>query len=49
MATRRYIERPTLHPKGFVQSADLPYDLRVAEVRAAMDDMYDFLYNVNSS
>jgi len=48
MPSGRYIERPTLHPKGFVSQAKLPYDLRVAEVRAAMDDMYDFLYNVNS-
>ena len=31
-----------------MSDAKLPYDLRVAEVRAAMDDMYDFLYNVNS-
>jgi hypothetical protein len=44
----RYIDRPTLHPKGFSAQTALPYDLRAAEVRAAMDDLYDFLYNVNT-
>ena len=48
MAAGRYIERPTLHPRGFLPDARLPYDLRVTEVRAAMDDFYDFLYNINT-
>ena len=48
MAEGRYVERPTLHPRGFLQEAKLPYDLRVTEVRAAMDDFYDFLYNINT-
>jgi hypothetical protein len=43
----QYIERATLHPRGFNDSAVLPYGLRVAEVKAAMDDIYDLLYNVN--
>lgn len=43
----QYIERPTLHPRGFNEGADLPYGLRVAEVKAALDDIYDFLHNVN--
>lgn len=43
-----YIDRPNLHPRGFDQQLDLPYGLRVAEVRAALEDVYDFLYNVNT-
>ncbi len=45
MAT--FIDRATLHPKGWNEGVDLPYDLRVSEVKAAIDDIYDFLYNVN--
>jgi hypothetical protein len=36
-----------LHPRGFNESAALPYGLRVAEIKAAIDDVYDFFYNVN--
>lgn len=43
----RYIDRATLHPKGFNDAVGLPYGLRGAEVKAALDDIYDFLYNVN--
>jgi hypothetical protein len=43
----RFIDRPNLHPKGFNQTVKLPYGLRVAEVRAAVEDIYDFLHNVN--
>ena len=39
--------RPNLHPRGFAHRLRLPYDLRVAEVRAALEDIYDFLHNVN--
>lgn len=42
-----FVERPNLHPRGFDYSAQLPYGLRVAEVRAAIEEIYDFLYNVN--
>ena len=45
MAT--FIDRATLHPKGWNEGVVLPYDLRVSEVKAAIDDIYDFLYNVN--
>lgn len=48
MAEPRHIQRPNLHPRGFKFAATLPYDLRVAEVRAALEDLYDFLYNVNT-
>src|SRR3990172_11173997 len=43
----RLIDRPNLHPRGFNHSLVLPYGLRVAEVRAALEDVYDFLHNVN--
>src|SRR3972149_479508 len=43
----RLIDRPNLPPRGFNHSLVLPYGLRVAEVRAALEDVYDFLHNVN--
>lgn len=43
----RSTDRPNLHPKGFNYDIALPYGLRVAEVRAAIEDIYDFLHNVN--
>lgn len=43
----RFTERATLHPRGFNADVVLPYGLRVSEVKAALDDIYDFLYNVN--
>jgi hypothetical protein len=36
-----------LHPRGFRDQAILPYGLRVGEVKAALDDIYDFLSQVN--
>ncbi len=42
-----YTDRPTLHPKGFSSAIELPYGLRVAEVKAALDDIYDFLHSIN--
>ncbi len=42
-----FVERPNVHPRGFNHQLSLPYGLRVAEVRAAMEDIYDFLHNVN--
>jgi hypothetical protein len=41
------LHRPTLHPKGFNEEAALPYGLRVGEIKAALDDVYDFFYDVN--
>jgi hypothetical protein len=43
-----YIGRPALHPRGFDYGVSLPYDLRVAEVRAGMEAFYDFLNAANS-
>lgn len=48
MPNGQYISRPMLHPRGLNLSATLPYELRVSEVRSAMEDIYDFLHNVNS-
>lgn len=45
MAT--YIDRATLHPKGWSDNVKLPYGLRASEVKAAIDDIYDFLSNIN--
>jgi hypothetical protein len=42
-----YIDRPKVHPRGFDHRLTLPYGLRAAEVRAAIDSIYDFLHNVN--
>lgn len=41
------VDRATLHPKGFNDGVALPYGLRGGEVKAALDDVYDFFYNVN--
>ena len=41
------LDRPTLHPKGFNDGAALPYGVRVGEIKAALDDVYDFFYDVN--
>ncbi len=46
-AMARFIDRPNLHPRGFNHAAELPYGLRVAEIRAALEEIYDFLHNVN--
>jgi hypothetical protein len=43
----KYIDRPTLHPKGFDEAVELPYGLRASEIKAAIDDIYDFLYTMN--
>ncbi|MDP9238580.1 MAG: hypothetical protein M3P30_14500 [Chloroflexota bacterium] len=42
-----YIDRATLHPKGWNEKVNLPYGLRASEIKAAIDDIYDFLYNIN--
>ena len=43
----QFTDRPNLHPRGFNHNVALPYGLRVAEVRAAIEEIYDFLHNVN--
>ncbi len=45
---KRYIERATLVEEYFRPEAILPYDLTVAEVKAAINATYDFLRDVNT-
>lgn len=42
-----FIDRATLHPRGWNDHVRLPYGLRASEIKAAIDDIYDLLYNVN--
>ncbi len=42
-----YIERATLHPRGWNEQVILPYGLRGSEIKAAIDDIYDFVHNIN--
>lgn len=43
----KYTARPILHPKGFDDAIQLPYGLRSSEIKAAVDDIYDFLSAMN--
>ncbi|HUC00386.1 MAG TPA: hypothetical protein VMS11_11220 [Solirubrobacterales bacterium] len=43
----RYVSRPTLFDEGFNEDVDLPFDLQVAEVREALEEVYDFLRDIN--
>jgi hypothetical protein len=40
--------RSKLDPAAFNQAAALPYDLRVIDFQAAMEDVYDFFHEVNT-
>jgi hypothetical protein len=42
------INRNTLNPDGFNQNALLPYELRLDDFRAAVQDVYDFFFDVNT-
>lgn len=42
------VSRPTLYAEGFNQSATLPYGMTVAEVRATLEGVYDFLFDLNT-
>jgi hypothetical protein len=42
------IERNQVDEDAFNQSAKLPFELRLADFRLAMQDVYDFFYDVNS-
>ncbi|MDP1660763.1 MAG: hypothetical protein Q8L55_02510 [Phycisphaerales bacterium] len=42
------VERATPDPKGFNKEAELPYNLRLDDFKAAMQDVYDFFLDVNS-
>ena len=43
------IARNTLDPGKFNNAAALPYELRLEDFRLAVQDVYDFFYDVNSS
>ena len=43
------ITRNTLDPAKFNSSAQLPYELRLEDFRHAVQDVYDFFYDVNTS
>jgi hypothetical protein len=40
--------RNTLDPSKFNQNAQLPYQLRLEDIRAAVQDVYDFFHDVNT-
>lgn len=42
------IRRNSLDAARFNSAATLPYELRIEDFRAAMQDVYDFFYDVNS-
>ncbi len=42
------IVRNTLNPAKFNKEASLPYELRLKDFEMAMQDVYDFFYDVNS-
>lgn len=41
--------RNTINPKGLNMKATLPYELRVDDFASAMQDIYDFFFDVNSN
>jgi len=41
------LKRETVDKAKFNQHADLPYQLRLADFEIAMQDVYDFFYDVN--
>lgn len=43
-----YVHRPTLYEQGFRNDAKLPFGLTVAEVRRALEDVYNFLHDINT-
>ena len=42
------IERNEVDPNSFNPEADLPYELRLKDFEMAMQDVYDFFYDVNA-
>jgi len=41
------LKKQSLDPAAFNQSANLPFSLRLKDFEAAMQDVYDFFYDVN--
>jgi hypothetical protein len=44
----RYVSRPVLYEEGFNFHADLPFGLKVEEIRDALEEIYNFLHDINS-
>lgn len=44
----RYVSRPTLFENGFNDDVNLPFGLKVGEIREALQEIYDFLHDMNS-
>lgn len=44
----RYVSRPTLYDEGFNHDVALPFGLEVAEVKGALEEIYDFLHDMNT-
>lgn len=42
------VKRNALDPSKFNANADLPYQLRLDDIRAAVQDVYDFFHDVNT-
>lgn len=42
------IERHHPNPKGFNSGATLPFQLRLADFELALQDVYDFFFDVNT-
>ena len=43
------INRNVVDPASFNPLASLPYELRIRDFESAMQDVYDFFYDVNAS
>ncbi|HEX3733788.1 MAG TPA: hypothetical protein VHU86_01415 [Solirubrobacterales bacterium] len=46
-AQQRYVSRPTLFDEGFNKDVRLPFGLKIGEVRDALEEIYDFLHDMN--
>lgn len=42
------VKRNVLIPSNFNPKAELPYELRIDDIRAAVQDVYDFFHDVNT-
>ena len=44
----RYVTKPKLNSRGFGSRAVLPYGMRIVEIKAALEYVYNFFHDVNS-
>ena len=49
MASGRFVQKPTIDNGDFRTNMALPHGLTVETVRAAMEDVYEILYTINTS